>query len=655
MKFKEKITVMFCAVVFSFSVAQPQDFDYIISSLAEDLYEQDASIDTEQIENDLRDMAEHPLNLNNTDTRSLERLPFLSDDQILEILLYAWKHPFQSIEELKLVYGIDEYTLRLLMPFVCVVPEEKSYLSAPREWFAHTHHDLVLRTDARSLTTFKGDPFYANIRYRINAGGHFFFDVTAKRNAGEAFNARSRYGAAVELRDVRLTGKGLKLSSAVIGDYRACFGMGLVMNSAVPYGKSGYAAKIGYMSQGLRRYGGTSNDFLRGAGATLEWKYSNISVFYSLRSPDSLSMHHTIGANYTWQKNRLSIGLTAVEDILSDSLKIRNNYYNGNYFRGERQFSASFNARYAFRRVFLLGEAAVSQNDIWGVAVLAGVRYVPVQDVQLLALYRFYSQHYDALHASTFSETSRPNDEHGGYIGADITRLRNWRFSLYGDMFAFSGPKYTIRQPSFGYDWMIQTEYSPSDSFFLTFRARNRRKGGNDNFWFRVAAKNNVFLGEPYGGAPFTFSPVPTLSFRTQADFTIARKGLDVIPYSLGNTASSVSSSEPLSFGVALTEQAEYRFRRVPIVMQGRVTGFYIPKWQNRIYLYENDVLYAFSVPSVYGVGVRAFLNIRYRISEHWSLYMRLSDTWYTKQWTREAGLLSSHKPDIHLMVKISI
>ena len=42
MKFKEKITVMFCAVVFSFSVAQPQDFDYIISSLVEDLYELDA-------------------------------------------------------------------------------------------------------------------------------------------------------------------------------------------------------------------------------------------------------------------------------------------------------------------------------------------------------------------------------------------------------------------------------------------------------------------------------------------------------------------------------------------------------------------------------------------------------------------------------------
>ena len=652
MLFREKIIVLICTVVFSFYCAYSQNVEYIISSLIDELAEQDASVDIEQIENDLRDLAEHPINLNHTDTRTLERLSFLSDDQILNILLYAWSHPFQQIEELRLVYGLDDYTIRLLQPFVYVVAEDKEDRSTPREWFMNTHHELYLRTDARNLTTFAGDPVYASLRYRMRAGRHVFFDVAAKRNAGEVFGSRSRYGATVEVRDIDIVKRKLKLNTAIAGDYRACFGLGLAMNSSVPYGKSAYAAKLGFMTEGLHRYSGTSDEFLRGAGATIEWHNSRLSAFYSLRSPDSLMWHHTVGVNYSWQKNRLSIGVMAVEDILSDSMYVRNNYYNGNYFRGDKQFTASVNARYAFRRVFLLGEAAVSQNSRWGAAVVTGVRYVPVQDVQLLALYRYYSQHYDALHASTFAETSRPNDEHGGYVGADIKALRHWRFSAYGDMFAFSGPKYTIREPSFGYDWMVLTEYMPSDRFFLTLKVRNRRKGDDDQYWFRVAARNNIFLGEAADNSPFAFSATPTLSFRTQADVTLGRGGLPLIPYSPAQVV-AVTSPEALSVGAALTEQVEYRVRRVPIVMQGRVTGFYVPKWQNRIYLYENDVLYAFSVPSLYGIGVRAYLNFRYHILEHWTVYLRLSDTWYTKQWTREAGLLSSHKPDIHLMIKM--
>lgn len=652
-------------------LAQGTDVDYVISVLVETLAEQDASVDIEQLEDDLRELAADPVNVNNASTGQLQRLVFLSDDQRLALQLYAWQHSLQSLAELRLVPTFDEYAIRLLTPFVYVGPPPPKSNSF-HDWFSRSRHDVFLRADARNLTSFSGDPFYGSFRYRYNAGGHIFFGVNAKRDAGEVFGARSRYGASFEARDLRLPSAGKQevvLRNVVAGDYRAAFGLGLVLGSGLPFGKSAYASRLGQATQGIRHYGGTSSDFLRGAGATVGIGDVDVTAFYSVRSPDSAYFHHTVGAALTWQRNRLSLAVTAVEDLLSDSLRLRNNYYNVNYFRGQRQFSGSVTARYGFRRVFLLGEAAVSQNSTWGAAVLLGARYVPVQDVSLLALYRWYSPYYDALHASTFSETTRPNDEQGGYLGVDVTRLRNWRFSAYADLFAFSGPKYTIRQPSFGYDWMFLSEYSPSSALSLAFKVRNRRKGDKDTYTFRLALFNALKFGttsrtDSSSTAPADDKPVirqkASLSFRTQFDASLCRAGLPLIPLTPADSSLSASGATRPTAGFSFSEQVEYRFGRAPLVLQARVAGFWVPDWNSRIYLYENDVLYAFSVPAYYGIGVRAFLNMRWHISSHYALYLRVSDTWYAPRWVSarnasgsSAVPFSPHRPDIHLMLHI--
>ena len=603
------------------NVSERSYVDHILS-LTEALAEQEA-MDIEELEASLRELAENPINLNNTDSRTLERLFFLSDDQITNILLYVWHHPMQSLSELRMVYGIDDYTLRCMLPFVYVEAREKQDESTVRDWFSRSRHEVTMRLDGRNLTTFTSDPIYASLRYKLNASNRVFIDVAAKRDAGEKFSARSRCGIAVEVRDINFDKNGrFKLINAVIGDYRPSFGMGLAVNSGSTYGKSVYASKIGFMPQGLRRYSGTSSDFYRGAGFSVEMdKNYNISAFYSLRSPDSTFYHNTIGLNFSYNKDRLSLGLTVVDDILSDSLRISNTYYNANYFRGNNQFTASLNARYAFRRVFLLGEAAVSQNNIWGAAVIAGVRYVPLQDVSLMALYRYYSPHYDALNANTFAETSRPNDEHGGYVGADISALRNWHFSLYADLFAFQGPKYGIRDASLGYDWQALAEFSPSKKFAITAKLRGRRKGTTDTYSARLYGINTIH----------------NWSFRTEADMSVC----------------SDVGQKNVTYAGLVFEQVEYGFSTIPMVLQGRVEAFYITDWRNRIYIYENDVLYAFSIPAQYGTGIRTFLNWRYHISEHFALYLRVSDTYYFKQWAESRNLTSRHRPDVHLLLKV--
>ena len=63
--------------------------------------------DFEQIQTDLYALHEHPINLNNTSDEELQQLYFLSPRQIDDILLYAYKHPFESLYELKMIPSLE--------------------------------------------------------------------------------------------------------------------------------------------------------------------------------------------------------------------------------------------------------------------------------------------------------------------------------------------------------------------------------------------------------------------------------------------------------------------------------------------------------------------------------------------------------------------
>jgi len=45
--------------------------------------------------------------------------------------------------------------------------------------------------------------------------------------------------------------------------------------------------------------------------------------------------------------------------------------------------------------------------------------------------------------------------------------------------------------------------------------------------------------------------------------------------------------------------------------MNGRLAYFHTDGYNSRLYAYENDVLYSFSIPALYGEGIRAYLNFQ--------------------------------------------
>ena len=610
-------------------------------------------VDYEQLQTDLYALHESPIDLNNTSDEELTQLYFLSPQQIDAILAYAYRHPFESLYELRLIPELADYEIRDLLPFVYInraaLNSETINTDAlyAKEIFAKAHHELLTRIDARNIEAYEGtDPIYTQFRYRFDFRRRVTFGVQLRRPAG-GFARDLQYGAYLQLNDITP-----HLHTLVAGNFQASFGQGLVLAPVFHSGKSMYVTSVGQQREGLRYYSSLDGEGLHGAGATLRWEWNkttrlDVSALYSMRHANDSTWHHLLGANLTLRHKKLQVELTAIENLWSDSIHpYTNAKYNRHYFRGRNQAVIGASFRYNHGWFDMFGEIATAQNhqitndqspitkSHWGFGTIIGSRFYPTNGISLLALYRYYSPYFDNALGYAFSETSRLGDENGGYLGFDITRLHNWRFIGYGDIFYFSGYKYGLGDATrtLGYDAMAEIQYSwskhPSfqggDGGRLSLRLRARQKGdatystrahfdwAQGSWSLRTTAEANIIP-----------SKLSTLNSQLTYGFTIFQ---------------DISYSLPLREGRGLG-------------LRLRLQGFDAREWANRIYTYEHDVLYAYSIPAVYGLGGRAYLCLRWQIIPQLALYFRASETVYARKWAA-AHSRPLTRTDLHLLLR---
>ena len=626
---------------------QPSTSNYTMDDIILDIYNaatETDDVDLEQLQTDLYALHESPIDLNTATEEDLAQLPFLSPQQIDDILSYVYRHPLDSLYELRLIPSLSDYEIRDLLPFVKVSKSRDLEVSKinVKEVFRNAKHELILRTDARNLEDFEGtDPMYIQTRYRFDYQRRVQFGLQLRRPAGG--EARDlQYGAWIQLNDIG------PFHTIVAGNFQASFGHGLVLAPVRHFGKIAYVNGVGLDRRGLRYYSSVDGEGMHGIGATYRHSFSahtrlDVSVLYSLRRANDSIRHHLLGANITLRHKQLQVELTAIENLWSDSIHpYQNAAYNAHYFRGRRQAVLGASVRYNYGWFDLFGEVSTSQNhqsaitneqlpitnEKWGIGAIVGSRFYPTQGLTLTALGRYYSPHFDNALGYAFSETSRLGNEAGGYLGFLLTRFANWQVRGYADMFYFPGRKYGITYaPSWGYDALAEAQYTNHQSpianhqWNLTFRARARKKGDVSNYSARLT---------------FHWQSGP-LSLRTTADANYVQ-----------------------NYGISLMQDLAYDFQspmsnhQLPISLRLRLQGFDARNWDNRIYCYENDVLYAFSVPAVYGLGGRAYVCLRWQVISQLALYFRASETVKKSTITNYQSPIQ-FRTDLHLLLRAKL
>ena len=78
--------------------------------------------------------------------------------------------------------------------------------------------------------------------------------------------------------------------------------------------------------------------------------------------------------------------------------------------------------------------------------------------------------------------------------------------------------------------------------------------------------------------------------------------------------------------------------------------------YDSRIYAYENDVLYSFSMSAYSDSGSRFLLNVRYKLSRSVDLWFRYAATFYDKRQSIGSGwdeIQGNRKSDIALQLRL--
>ncbi len=677
----------------------PQDLlDDIFTQIAENADAEE--IDQTQLYEDLMFYLQNPINLNAADRQDLQRLQFLNDVQIDNLLTYVRQYgPMQSLYELQLVDGFSEQDVRNLLPFVSLQPVEKKQPRMKfKNVFKYGRHEILTRAD-RGVETkegyqflpeeelqekpnsrYMGDPFYYSLRYRFNYSRRVQFGFTGEKDAGEqAWGQHNKvfdfYSAHLQLNDI------WKFKTIVLGDFSASFGQGLIINTNYGFGKSSMALNVATREEGLRKYGSADEyNFLRGAGATIQLGKFDITAFYSLKKIDGDTvagvfasikkdgLHRTesdmykkrnvtmqvMGAHVGYTGSIFRVGATAINTQLDHTLTPAARLYNRFYFSGNEQSAVSLDYQLRWRRFHFFGETALSwqsgntfipgekstfpnNNKMRGAATINGLTINPASGVSLVVLHRYYAKDYDMIFASAFGESSRANNENGLYVAAEVTPFKYWKFTAYADMYRFPYLKNGINKPSNGWDALLQADFSPSRSLSMFGRLRYEQKQAN-----------------------ITNDAVPTyvtgdfdkasLRYRLNYNITDNLRLRNTIEFSYAKTGTADAG-----WGRLINQELSYKFNNFPLSFDLAYTFFDTDVWDNRIYIYERDVLYAFSIPALAGKGSRYYLNIKYSPIPQIAIYFKIAQTAYIDRDEISSSLEKidgNRKTDLRLLVR---
>lgn len=668
----EKMFIILCMLLFMVCYKVNCQESFAVDKWREYIEEWAESTENEEqaeaLYADLSQLAEHPFDLNMVTREQLQRLPFLTDRQIDALLDYRRRSGgLLTVYELQGIYAMDWQTILLLLPFVRVgefVVEKRK--PSVENLFKYGKNELQLRYDycfqqkagyraypdsilARYPNRrYLGEPFYTSVRYSYAFEDILQAGILAEKDMGEPFWKPQHKGYDFYSFHFLLRDQGW-LKTLALGDYKVSFGQGLVISNDFTPSRSALVAQAERRNNGFRRHFSTNeHDFFRGAALTARFVAWNLSAFYSRRRLDAAlegdtfpsiqtsGLHRlqrdyakrhqlvmqTVGGNIRFALPWMHVGATAVRyDFGGKDWQPTPRLYNLFYFRGRSNFNIGVDYRLKNAWIKFFGETARSQNGAW--ATLNALQLTPSSYLSALFLYRYYDRRYQAYFANAFSQSDVQN-ESGFYLGLQWVPLPYWKLSAYADIFRHPWLRYGVDTPSTGKEYMLQADYSHGEriSTYLRYKYKRREMSSTQH---RLRAQ-------------VSWSANPSLVFRSSADATLY-----------------VSSSNEKNRGFMLAQSAGWKPTRFPLGIDLFAAYFHTDNYYTRISSYEKNILYAFSLPSFYGRGIRAAISFRWDITRSLVLSAKLAHTLYFDRdviGTETEQITGSQKTDLYALLR---
>lgn len=595
----------------------------------------------------LEQLAAQPFDINQASRQDLEQLPFLSEQQVTDLLAYTERYgPMRTLSELSMVSSLG-YGQRLLLPYFIYAgartPTSRR-LPAVDTLMRQGRHELwgsvrvPFYTREGDRNGYAGYRYAHELRYDFSyGGGRVRAGWTGSQDAGEPFFAGVNswgYDAYSYYVQVRQWGA---MENIVAGKYKLSLGKGLVMGSSFMPGKLASLQSLGRTPATLRPHASRSEaDYLQGAAVTLRLGRSlNLTLFASHRPHDATlnddgsartlitsgyhrtanemeKKHNThatdAGLHTTWRRGAFHAGLTAAythfdRPLRPDTATLYRRYQP----TGSNFVNVAVDYGCNVQRLSLSGETAIDRNG--HVATLNMLSYQPSGQWALMAVQRFYSYRYQALHAHALSEGGHAQNESGLLVGTTWTPLRHWHVQAYADYAYFPWARSMASQSSEAFDVLVASTLTLSP---FTLKARYRRHYHERNH----PDGNHLLTGQTDHRARLSIAFTPPNSawlLTTQADYT-----------------------QTSDRGWMLSQTARWQPRHWLLSLTA--AWFDTESSASRLYLYERQLPHQYAFASYYGRGMRLSLLAQLTIGR-WQGHALLGHTRYFDRSVIGSGL----------------
>lgn len=651
----------------------------------------DTEADYSDLVEELLQYIKNPVNINTASEQELHQLQ-LNDLQVINLSNYIQKFgELTSLYELNLIEGFDSTLVAGLSPFITFKLSPFARNPSLKNLATYGKKSIILRyqqvleeqkgykpIDDSSLATnpnarYLGGPEKLYLRLGYNFYNTIRFGATMEKDPGETLFPDSdtlKKGFDFYSLHFFYTGKKF-VKSIAIGDYHVQFGQGLTLWSSMAFGKSPSGIPGRRMAPALKpNTGANENLFMRGVATTLSpLRNLDVTLFYSGKkadanseAADSLSaeefyitslletgyhrtpgelagkdairqMHY--GGNLQTRIRMFRFGASVLHTSLENNLQKDDAVYRKFEFSGKALTNVGFDYAVILRSLTLYGEFSGSGNG--GKAMIAGASFNPDPRLALSAIYRNYSKDYQNLMSNAFGENSKNSNEKGFYIGMLAQLHRRLSLTAYADHFSFPWLKYRVDAPSRGSEYSARFTYTPSrrTEIQLQYRAQKKQLNPSEADTYttfpKVESRQNFRIN-------INVRPTSALVLKSR---------VETILYQMEGSGTR--------HGFLAYQEVAYRNPEKPWQLTGRYAIFDTDSYNERLYAYESDVLYAFSIPSYYYKGSRFYVLGRYSFGRNLDVWVRYSITHYSNRQVIGSGLdeiKGNNKSEIKLQLR---
>jgi hypothetical protein len=614
------------------TLCQSEKISTTILSIAEQLASHEENPEVAESYTDrLYELAESPVRINSGSENEIARLFFINDFQVKSLVEYIKSSgKIMSFFELANIPGFDIATAEMIMPF-CTLESANKANKGPAGVSCRLITNLVFKPGEND-TSLSGSPLKALTKFRFSSGG-FSGGFTAEKDPGEKLaNPLPDFISAY----LSYSGTGI-LRNITVGDYSIRFGQGTNTNSSFRPALS--LTSPGYMSarEEIKQYTSSDeNNFFRGISADFAIRDLGVIVFYSSNKtdatispgPDSSSKHienfyltgthttpslllkkdaiteTTFGMNVSYSFRNIKTGVSFSQGRLSLPF-----YPTGSSpeevfdFRGKSNTVASLYYSSLLRRFLLFGEFSFS--DFSNHAVVQGFSFRPSDRLTINLLYRNYDAGYFAFHGNGPGTGSSTSNETGLFGNFNFEAAKHLFISGGCDVEKYRWLKYLCSSPTWGMRHEVRIRAEPTEKVK-----------------FELAYYKRMSMSD-IGGS----NAIPKQEELTTSSFKGVARYSQNENFSLAFRIDYRNTKPTESKGVLMLQDINYKFRKIPLTIWFRYCIFNTDSWDSRIYTYENDLLYSFSIPAFSGEGSRSYIMAKCDIGKRTEVRLKYGIT----------------------------